>query len=61
MANQNLQRAYELRDRVSEREKLCISAYYTSYVLGDLVKGSENYALWARAYPRDGVVLLNFA
>jgi eukaryotic-like serine/threonine-protein kinase len=55
LANKNLQRAYELSDRVSEREKLRISAYYYSYLAGDLVKGNEIYELWAQAYPRDGV------
>ncbi len=59
LANENLQRAYELCDRVSEREKLRISAYYYSYVAGDLVKGNEIYELWAQAYPRDGVPLGN--
>jgi len=59
LANENLQRAYALRDRVSEREKLRISASYHSYFDGDLVKGSEMYELWAQAYPRDGVPLGN--
>jgi eukaryotic-like serine/threonine-protein kinase len=49
LANENLQRAYELRNRVSEREKLRISASYLSYFDGDLVKGSEIYELWAQA------------
>ncbi len=59
LANENLQRAYELRERVSEREKLRISSYYYSYLAGDLVKGNEIYELWAQAYPRDGVPLGN--
>ncbi len=59
LANENLQRAYGLRDRVSEREKLRISASYHSYFDGDLLKGSEIYELWAQAYPRDGVPLGN--
>jgi hypothetical protein len=59
LANENLQRAYELRDRVSEREKLRISASYHSYFDGDLVKGSEIYELWAQTYPRDGVPVGN--
>ncbi|HET7209742.1 MAG TPA: protein kinase [Terriglobales bacterium] len=59
LANDYLQRAYELRDRVSEREKLRISAFYHSYVRGDLVKGNEIYELWAQEYPRDGVPLGN--
>jgi serine/threonine protein kinase/Flp pilus assembly protein TadD len=59
LANENLQRAYKLRNRVSEREKLSISAFYHSYVTGDLEKGNEIYELWAQAYPRDGVPLGN--
>ena len=55
MANDYLQRAFELRDRVSEREKLRISASYYSYLEGDLLKGNEIYEIWAQAYPRDGV------
>lgn len=59
LANQNFQRGYDLRNRVSEREKLRISAAYHSYFEGDLMKGSEAYELWARAYPRDAVPLGN--
>lgn len=59
LANENLQRAYELRNHVSERERLRISASYHSYFDGDLVKGSEIYALWAQTYPRDAVPLGN--
>jgi tetratricopeptide (TPR) repeat protein len=55
LANDNFQRAYDLRERVSEREKLRIAAAYHSYFDGDLVKGSEIYELWAHAYPRDAV------
>ncbi|MGE5110697.1 MAG: protein kinase domain-containing protein, partial [Acidobacteriaceae bacterium] len=55
LANQNFRRAYDLRNRVSEREKLRISAYYHSYCTGDLLKGNEIYEQWAQTYPRDGV------
>lgn len=55
LASQNFQHGYDLRDRVSEREKLRISAAYYSYYEGDLLRGSETYELWARAYPRDAV------
>lgn len=55
LANENLRRAYELRENVSELEKFRISAYYHSYVTGDLVRGNEIYELWAQAYPHDGV------
>ncbi len=61
LASENFQRAFELRDRVSEREKFRIAAFYHSYVTGDLVKGNEVYELWAQAYPRDGAPRGNLA
>ena len=47
------QRAFELRDRVSELERLYISAHYYGAALGDLDKQVETYELWKRTYPRD--------
>jgi len=45
-------KAFELRDRVSERERLYISArHYTA--LGQEDKVTETYELWVRTYPRD--------
>jgi serine/threonine protein kinase/predicted Zn-dependent protease len=53
LAVENTTKAYELRDRVSEREKFFIeSAYYYS-VLGDLEKARQTYETWAQTYPRD--------
>jgi tetratricopeptide (TPR) repeat protein len=46
-------RAYALRDRVSEREKLNLDGLQTSYVTGDLVRDEEIDELWKRTYPRD--------
>jgi len=45
-------KAYELRDRVSEREKLRISSVYFR-ATGELEKESEIYQLWSANYPRD--------
>jgi len=45
-------KAYGLRDRVSEREKLGINAWYWSAV-GDLQKAIDAYNLWKQTYPRD--------
>ncbi len=45
-------KAYELRDRVSEREKYFISASYYMQVTGDLGKARETCELWVQAYPR---------
>ncbi|HLV96403.1 MAG TPA: protein kinase [Candidatus Acidoferrales bacterium] len=49
------QKAYELRDRVSERERFYIDSHYYQYVLGDLDKASQTYQVWAQNYPRDEV------
>jgi tetratricopeptide (TPR) repeat protein len=46
-------RAYELRDRVSEPERLYITAHYHGGVTDDLDKQIETYEMWARTYPRD--------
>jgi eukaryotic-like serine/threonine-protein kinase len=53
LATRYLQKAYELRDRVSERERYHISAFYYLNGIGDLEKAREQMELWAQAYPRD--------
>ncbi len=53
LASANLQRAFELRDRVSDRERYWFSAYYYHLVTGDLEKAVETYQLWAEDYPHD--------
>jgi serine/threonine protein kinase/tetratricopeptide (TPR) repeat protein len=55
LAAENTRKAYELRDRVSEREKLAVEAYYYAFVTGDLEKERQAYELWAQTYPRDDV------
>src|SRR5262249_48850800 len=46
-------KAFELRDRVSERERLYLSAAYYRLVTGELEKAIEIYELWKQSYPRD--------
>jgi tetratricopeptide (TPR) repeat protein/predicted Ser/Thr protein kinase len=46
-------KAFERRERVSEREKLYISAHYYNTVTGELDKAVETYTLWGQTYPRD--------
>ncbi len=46
-------RAYDLRDRVSERERYRISALYFQNVTSEVEKATEAYELWAKSYPRD--------
>jgi serine/threonine protein kinase/tetratricopeptide (TPR) repeat protein len=47
-------KAYGLRDRVTEREKLRITADYFR-ATGELEKEAQTYELWIANYPRDAV------
>ena len=55
LAAENIKKAYELRDRVSEREKYRISAVYYDSVTGEEEQASQVYELWAKSYPQDMV------
>ncbi|HSE98571.1 MAG TPA: tetratricopeptide repeat protein, partial [Blastocatellia bacterium] len=52
-AIENARKAYDLRDRVSEREKYRISAFYHRYGTGELDKANQVYEQWKQSYPRD--------
>jgi len=52
LARRVMQRAFDLRDRASEREKLYISAHYYEST-GQLGKAVEVYEQWKQSYPRD--------
>src|SRR5262249_37793365 len=43
LATENLKKAYDLRDRVSEHERYRISALYYQFVTGELEKAIEAY------------------
>jgi serine/threonine protein kinase len=51
-------KAYELRDRVSEREKLRISANYFG-ATGEIDREAQTYELWEANYPRDSTPHVN--
>src|SRR5579862_7562347 len=51
-ALQNATKAYELRDRVTERERLRIASDYFA-ATGELDKEAQTYELWIASYPRD--------
>jgi tetratricopeptide (TPR) repeat protein len=59
LAAANATKAYELRDRVSERERYRISTTYYHAVTGELEKAIEEYVLWSKSYPRDDTPPLN--
>jgi serine/threonine protein kinase/Tfp pilus assembly protein PilF len=50
----NIRKAYELRDHVSEREKFYIASHFDDLVNGDLEAARKDYELWRLIYPRDG-------
>jgi serine/threonine protein kinase/tetratricopeptide (TPR) repeat protein len=52
-AREYTQKAYDLRDRVSERERLYITEKYYTYITGDVEKTIETLQTWARLYPND--------
>ncbi len=60
-AQQYAQKAYELRERVSEHERFYISEKYHNYVTGEVEKAIEVLQAWARTYPNDFVPHNNLA
>jgi serine/threonine protein kinase/tetratricopeptide (TPR) repeat protein len=61
LAAEASQKAYDLRDRVSERERLYISMSYYSNVTMEVEEYIETLELWKRTYPRDVVPRNNLA
>jgi len=60
LALENATKAYELRERANEREKLRIAAYYFR-ARGEIEKEAETYELWTANYPRDVSLYVNLA
>lgn len=58
-AREFAKKAYSLVDRVSERERLYITARYNEAVTRDRAKILETYQLYAATYPRDLTPLVN--
>jgi tetratricopeptide (TPR) repeat protein/predicted Ser/Thr protein kinase len=48
-------KAYELREKVSERERFFIEGNYYVTATGELDKAAQTYELWQQTYPRDAV------
>ncbi len=60
LATENIKKAFELRDRVSEREKLYITSHYLN-VTHQADKTIETLELWRHTYPRDSLPRNNLA
>jgi len=53
LAAENIRRAYELRDRASDKEKFFIAAYYDGRATGNQEKAQQTCEQWAQIYPRE--------
>jgi eukaryotic-like serine/threonine-protein kinase len=58
---QDLQKAFDLKDRGSEREKFYISSHYYDSVTREANPGIGVLEQWSQTYPRDGVPRDNLA
>ncbi|MGH9502817.1 MAG: protein kinase domain-containing protein [Terriglobales bacterium] len=53
LAADSTRKAYQLRDRASDRERFFITTLYQRNVTGNLEKGQQTLRLWGETYPRD--------
>ncbi|MFZ0478267.1 MAG: protein kinase [Terriglobales bacterium] len=54
-----IRKAYDSRERVSERERLYIESHYYDMVTGEADKAVETYQFWEKTYPHDFVPYAN--
>jgi serine/threonine protein kinase/Flp pilus assembly protein TadD len=52
-AAESARKAYELRTKVTERERFSIEGIYYMSTTGELGKAAQVYELWTQTYPRD--------
>lgn len=53
LSNESTSKAWQLRNRASDRERFYITASYELQVTGNLEKAQQICELWAQTYPRD--------
>ncbi len=53
LSRQNYQKAFDLRERSTDRERLYITSHYYAYSTGEIQRAIEAYELWRTVYPRD--------
>jgi serine/threonine protein kinase/tetratricopeptide (TPR) repeat protein len=58
-SEENARKAYALREKVNERERLNIEAFYYWFATGELEKAAQVYELWQQTFPRDYVTHAN--
>src|SRR3974377_1483500 len=60
-AAESFRKAFELRDRGSERERFYIEAAYYSFATGELEKANQVYRQWSQEYPNEVAPPVNLA
>lgn len=61
LSDQTLQKAFELKDRASEHERLYITAHYYSELQRDVDKTISTYQSWINTYPHETTALDNIS
>jgi eukaryotic-like serine/threonine-protein kinase len=61
LSRENIAKAFDLKDRASERERFYISAHYYDEGVREIDKAIEIYEQWKKTYPRDTVPWDNLA
>src|ERR1700691_1890301 len=52
-AAESTRKAYDLRDRVSDRERFYLASHYEMFTTGNLEAARKTLESWAQTYPRD--------
>jgi len=58
-ASEYARKAYDLREKVSERERFSIEGFYYLIATGELDKAAQTFELWKQTYPRDELPYLD--
>lgn len=61
LAAEYAEKAYNLRERATEREKLRFSDFYFAFVTGEMDKDIETLEVYKQTYPRDNLPPANLA
>ncbi len=61
LANTYITKAFDLKDRTSDRERFYISSHYYDIVTRDIDRAIETYQQWLQIYPRDSAPRDNLA
>ena len=61
LARENATKAFELRDRLTDHERMSIEARYYRYVTGEQEKAAQVYASWVNGHPTSAGAMVNLA